>query len=645
MSYEEVTKGLTKEEFLKKIRAVDSRVDLKAVSEAYDLAKKWHQGQKRSSGDEYFVHLTEVAYIVATMNSDTATVVSALLHDILEDTKIKPEVIKAKFGEEVLNIVEAVTKIQNINFEKDERVAENIRKVILATSKDFRVIIVKLADRLHNMRTLRFLPRQDQIRIAKETLEIYVPIAYKLGMSRIKSEIEDLCLKYLNPEIYEDLKKKVGLKKEERDAFVKQVVKEFTQLLKAAKFDVIVTGRAKSFYSLYRKMIRKNKTLEEIYDLTAVRIITKNVEDCYKILGFIHSKYMPLPGRFKDYIAMPKPNGYQSLHTVILYHGKPVEVQIRTLKMHYESEDGIAAHWRYKGTERDKQFDRRINWLKRILKWLNDSQNAKEFVDNLKVDLFEHEIVVLTPKGDPIILKEDSTPIDFAYAVHTDLGNHCDKAKVNGKLVSLDYKLESGDVVEIITRRNAKPSRSWLRFVKTRSAAAKIRKALNIKREDNARIENKGMTDDKIIDLIELKGFKRSKVRLAKCCSPHYGDEIIGVKTKDGTLVIHRKSCPNQYIVPKEQRFLLNWKPVKKRKKFIFEISFVDRVGLLVDVLNTISRRSISIESVKSRSSGPTSLLDVEVSLSNKKTVKEVATEIRQINNVLNVEVKEKSVI
>ncbi len=643
MSYKEITAGLSKEDFLKRLKEVDSRLNLTMISKAYDLAKKAHEGQKRESGEDYFVHLTEVAYIVATLKSDTVTVVSALLHDTLEDTKLKPEVIEREFGKEVLEIVQAVTKIQNIKFAHEENVAENIRKVILATSKDFRVIVVKLADRLHNMRTLRFTSKEKQRRIAKETLEIYVPIAYKLGMSRIKSEMEDLCLKYLNSEVYEDLKKKIGMKKNERELFVKELVNELSKTLKENHFDVEITGRAKSFYSLYRKMVRKSKSFNEIYDLFAARIITNSVEDCYKILGFIHTKYKPLIGHFKDYIAMPKANGYQSLHTVILYHKRPVEIQIRTKKMHYEAEDGIAAHWRYKGTERDKQFDQRISWLKRILTWLKDSKNAKQFVDDLKVDLFKDEIVVLTPKGDPIILTEGSTPVDFAYAVHTDLGNHCDRAKVNGKLVGLDYKLESGDVVEIMTKKNGKPSRSWLRFVKTRSAAAKIRKALHIKKDETAPLSTKEMTESEIIDLINLKGFKKSKVHLAKCCNPKYGDSIIGIRTKDGKLMVHKSTCANQYAIPEKQRFILSWKPMERKNYYILTISFIDRVGLIVDILNTISKRNINIESVKSRSSGHNALLNIRISLFDDKIIDDLASEIRNINNILNVEVKKEN--
>lgn len=641
MSNVEVTKGLSKEEFLKKVKEVDSKINIALISKAYDLAKEAHKGQKRVSKDDYFIHLTEVAYITATLKSDTVTVVSALLHDTLEDTNLKPKVIFETFGKEVLDIVEAVTKIQNIKFAQEDKAAENIRKVILATSKDFRVIIVKLADRLHNMRTLKFMPRDKQIRISKETLEIYVPIAYKLGISRIKSELEDLCLKYLNPTVYDKIKNKVGMKKEEREAFVKGMVSELSKELKESNFDVIVTGRAKSFYSIYRKMVKKNKSFEEIYDIFAARIITQSVEECYRVLGFIHSKYKPLIGHFKDYIAMPKANGYQSLHTVILFDKRPVEVQIRTLKMHHEAEDGIAAHWRYKGTERDKQFDQRINWLKRILTWLKDADNAKQFVDDLKVDLFEDEIVVLTPKGDPIILKEGSTPVDFAYAVHTELGNHCDKAKVNGRIVGLDYKLESGDVVDIITRKNAKPSRSWLRFIRTRSAAAKIRKALKIKKEDIKIEEDNKLTEKELINLLDLKGFKKSKVHLAKCCNPKYGDDIIGVKTKDGRLVVHKKNCANQYAISEKQRFILSWRPKENKRRFILRISFVDRVGLIVDVLNSLAKRNINIESVKSRSTGNKALLDIKISLFDENLVEDIASEIRIINNILNVEIKE----
>ena len=641
MSYKEVTAGMGKDEFLDEVKKLNPKADIKLISEAYDLAKKMHANQLRKSGEPYFVHLTEVAYLVAQLKSDTQTIIAALLHDTLEDTRLRPSEIEKRFGREVLEIVEGVTKIQKIKFEKEENVAENIRKVILATAKDFRVIIVKLADRLHNMRTLKYLDKDRQKAIAKETLEIYVPIAYKLGMSRIKSEMQDLCLKYLNPEMYKYLKQKIGKKREEREKEIDEIVKHFDEELKQAGFKVLVYGRAKSFYSIYKKMLTKKKSFEEIHDLIAIRVITKSVDECYKILGYVHSKYKPVMNAFKDYIAVPKANGYQSLHTTILFNKRPVEIQIRTEEMDHIAEDGIAAHWRYKGTDRDKQFDRRINWLKHILNWLKESKNAEEFVENLKVDLFKGEIVVLTPKGDPIILTEGSTPVDFAYAVHTELGNHCSKAMVNGKLVSLDTELESGDLVEIVTSKKAKPSRNWLRFVKTKSAAHKIRKALGILLDEEAvTSRNKVMSEKDIISRLDLRGIKPSMIKLAKCCNPKYGDEIIGVRTKGGKITVHKKNCVNQFSIPEGQRFILNWKPEEKERHYILDIRFVDRVGLLAEILNTISNKKINIESVKSKSSKNAAILSVGISLDNENKLNSLTDDIKKINNILQVNTK-----
>ncbi len=643
MVYEEVTARMSKEDFLKKIKEFNPNANLKLISKAYDFAKKAHSGQLRKSGEPYFIHLTEVAYMLAELRSDTTTIVAALLHDVLEDTSVKPETIKREFGNEVFEIVEAVTKIQRIKFEKSENVAENIRKVVLATAKDFRVILLKLVDRLHNMRTLRFLDENRQKEISKETLEIYVPIAYKLGMHRLKSEMEDLCLKYLNPQTYEYIKKKVGQKREVREREVVEIVKHFKKELLKAGFEVEVFGRAKSFYSIYKKMVTKKKSFEEIHDLIAIRIITNSVEDCYKVLGYIHSHYKPIMRVFKDYIAVPKPNGYQSIHTTILFNKKPVEIQIRTWDMHYAAEDGIAAHWRYKGTERDKQFDRRINWLKRILDWLQKAENAEEFIESLKVDLFKDEIVVLTPKGDPIILPEKATPVDFAYAVHTELGNHCSKALVNGKLVGLDTELESGDVVEIITSKNAKPSRNWLRFVKTKSAAQKIRRALGITKEELEVKKKVVMSEKQLISLLDLKGLKPSMIRFAKCCNPKYGDEIIGVRTRDGKVTVHKKNCANQFSTPENQRFILRWKRESDDRNYSMTVRFVDRVGLLSDILNVMSSNKINIKSVKSKTSKKNAVLTFQVSVGDDEKIEALVRSIKSISNVLSVDVRKES--
>ncbi|MGB9748867.1 MAG: RelA/SpoT family protein [Candidatus Woesearchaeota archaeon] len=640
MSYAEVTKEMSKEEFLKSIKELNPKLDFQLISKAYDFAKKKHERQLRKSGEPYFIHLTEVAYILSELRCDTQTIVAALLHDCVEDTAVKIEDIKKEFGEDVATIVDGVTKIQRVKLSKEENIAENIRKIILATGKDYRVILVKLADRLHNIKTLKFLEPERQKEMAKETLEIYVPIAYKLGMYNIKSEMEDLCFKYLNPEPYEELKKKIGKKREEREAEVKEIVDKFKKELSENGYEVEVFGRAKNFYSIYKKMITKNKGFEEIHDLIAIRIITKTVDDCYKILGYLHSKYIPIMKEFRDYIAIPKPNGYQSLHTTLLYEKKPIEVQIRTWEMHYNAEDGIAAHWRYKGTEKDSDFDRRINWLKRILSWVQEAESAEKFFEDLKIDLFKNEIVVLTPKGDSVILPEGSTPVDFAYAVHTHLGDKCSKAIVNGKIVSLDKELESGDVVEIITSKNAKPSSSWLKFVKTKTASQKIRKALGIPKEDKSIKANAELSEQQLLKLLDLKGIKPSLVKFGKCCNPQYGDEIIAIKTKDGKYTIHKKNCINQFSSPREQTILLEWKSEDKGEEYTLNVSFIDRVGLLSDILKAISSRKINVTSVKSKTTKRGALLTFQLNCDDSKKIEELKEELKKINNILGFEFK-----
>ena len=638
MFYTEVTKGMSKEEFLKSIKELNPKLDFQLISKAYDFAKKKHEGQLRKSGEPYFMHLTEVAYILSELRCDTQTIVAALLHDCVEDTSVKIEDIKKEFGDDVATIVDGVTKIQRVKLKKEENLAENIRKIILATGKDYRVILVKLADRLHNMRTLKFLEPERQKEIAKETLEIYVPIAYKLGMYNIKSEMEDLCLKYLNPELYEELKNKIGKKREEREAEVKEIADKLKKDLSENGYDVEVFGRAKNFYSIYKKMITKNKSFEEIHDLIAIRIITKKVEDCYKILGYLHSKYTPIMKEFRDYIAVPKPNGYQSLHTTILYEKKPIEVQIRTWEMHYNAEDGIAAHWRYKGTEKDSDFDRRINWLKRILSWIQESESAEKFFEDLKVDLFKNEIVVLTPKGDSIILPEGSTPVDFAYAVHTQLGDKCSKAIVNGKIVSLDKELESGDVVEIITSKNARPSSNWLKFVKTKTAAQKIRKAIGIPKEDKSMKQDGGTSEQQLLKLLDLKEIKPSLIKFGKCCNPQYGDEIVAIKTKDGKYTVHKKNCINQFSTQREQTIILGWKSEDKGEEYTLNVSFVDRVGLLSDILKAISSKKINVISIKSKKTKRGALLTFQLNCDDGKKIDELKEDLKRINNILGFE-------
>jgi GTP pyrophosphokinase len=468
------------EKLLDKIRSYTNK-DLTLVELAYDFAKEAHGQQKRASGDLYFSHVWEVAMILADLKMDIITISAGLLHDVLEDTKITREVLKKEFGQDIYNLVEGVTKIDSLHFSsRDEETAENWRKMIIATAKDIRVIIIKLADRLHNMRTLEYLSEDKRKEIAYETLTLYVPISHRLGMFNIKNELEDISFKYLYPQEYNDLKSKVESMYRSAEASLESFKKEVEDLLTKAAIEARIVYRTKSLYSLFRKMQKYNKPFEEIQDLLGIRIITDTVLNCYAILGIIHSSFKPVSGSFTDYIAMPKPNLYQSLHTtVVSKDGNLIEVQIRTEEMHRVAEYGIAAHWRYKhGDKFDSDLNEKLNWARQWLEWISDIESPREFMEIFKTELDVEEIFVFTPKGDVKSLPKGSTPVDFAYYIHTDIGNTCVGAKVNSKIVRLDYELKSGDVCEIITKKNATPNKDWLNFVKSQRAKTKIRKFL-----------------------------------------------------------------------------------------------------------------------------------------------------------------------
>jgi len=468
------------QKLIDKIKSYTSQ-DTTIVELAYDFARQSHGEQKRVSGDLYFIHVWEVAMILAELRMDLPTIAAGLLHDVLEDTKVTREELKKEFGDEIYNLVEGVTKIESFHFSSpDEESAENWRKMIIATAKDIRVIIIKLADRLHNMRTLEYLNKEKQKEIAYETLTLYAPISHRLGIYNIKNELEDLSFKYLYPKEYEELKSKVDFLYAGAQSVLKQFIDDIQNLLSKSSIEARILYRTKNLYSIFRKIQRYNKPFEEIQDLLGVRIITDTVLNCYAILGIIHSNFKPVSGSFTDYIAMPKPNLYQSLHTTVVSHnGTPIEVQIRTEDMHRIAEYGIAAHWRYKhGDAFDRELNEKLNWARQWLEWLNDVESPREFMEIFKTELDVEEIFVFTPKGDVKALPKGSTPVDFAYHIHTDIGNHCVGAKVNSKIVKLDYELKSGDVCEIITKKNAAPNKDWLKFVKTQSAKSKIRKYL-----------------------------------------------------------------------------------------------------------------------------------------------------------------------
>ena len=446
---------------------------------AYHYAEEAHSGQKRASGEAYFIHPCAVAQILMELGLDSATVAAAFLHDVIEDTPVTEEDIAAEFGEEILELVSGVTKLDKIVFKsREEEEAENFRKIFVAMAKDIRVIIIKLADRLHNMRSLNFLSKERQMKMAQETLDIYTPLAGRLGISQIKCELEDLCLKYLEPEAYEFLVENIHQKLYERHNFVDFVVKEIKNILIDSKIEGEVFGRPKHFYSIYKKMKTQNKTLDQIYDLTAVRVIVGTVDECYEVLGKIHKRWKPIPGRIKDYIATPKANMYQSLHTTVVTNfGQPFEIQIRTYEMHKTAEFGIAAHWKYKEKRADDSaFTERLSWIREVLDWEGGVKDSKDFMSSLKTELYSNELLVFTPKGKVISLPKDATPIDFAYAIHSEIGNRCVGARVNSKMVPLNTTLQTGDVVEIVTSSNSKgPSWDWLKIVKSSSARAKIK--------------------------------------------------------------------------------------------------------------------------------------------------------------------------
>ena len=469
------------QELIEKIKKYAPNGDIDLIEKAYYYGKKAHEGQLRKSGEPYFIHPIAVANILCDMELDMQTIAAGLLHDVVEDTEYTYEDIKNDFGEEIADLVDGVTKLGQIKYKsKEETQAENLRKMFLAMSKDIRVILIKLADRLHNMRTLKYMPPEKAKSKATETLEIYGGIASRLGIYKVKWELEDIALRYIDSEGYYDLVEKVAKKRSQREAYIEKIVDILKEKVEEVNIKCDIYGRPKHFYSIYRKMKNKHKDFEEIYDLMAVRIIVNSVKDCYAVLGMVHTLWKPIPGRFKDYIAMPKPNMYQSLHTIVVGpDGEPVEIQIRTKEMHNIAEYGIAAHWKYKEGKtnvKENKLEEKLQWLRQMMEWEKDLKDPQEFMDALKDDVFNSQVYVFTPKGDVIELPAGSTPIDFAYRVHTNVGNKCVGAKINGRIASLDYKLENGNIVEILTSANSNgPSRDWVNIVQTPNAKSKIR--------------------------------------------------------------------------------------------------------------------------------------------------------------------------
>ena len=590
------------------VASSNESADYDLIGRAYHFAQAAHEGQIRKSGEPFLQHSVEVARILAQLRLDSTTVAAGLLHDVLEDTSVTLQRVSAEFGDKIATLVDGVTKIERFQFESREvRQAETYRKMLLSMVEDIRVILVKFADRLHNMRTLDALGPDQQQRIAHETIEVYAPLAHRLGVARIRWELEDRSLKFLEPDFYCEIRDKIAMRREEREALIDAFRQPLEEELSRNDIGAEITGRPKNFYSIYSKMRTRKKPFEEIFDLTAVRIIVDTVRECYHTLGLVHTLYRPHPDRFKDYIATPKTNMYQSLHTTVMGpRGMPVEVQIRTWEMHHTAEIGIAAHWRYKGgVDGRGDLDQQMAWLRQVLDWQRDSTDPVEFMENLKIELFQDEIFVFTPKGDLHQLPKTASPIDFAFAIHTDIGLHCLTAKVNGQIVPLSAALNSGDTVNIITSPHQKPSQSWLELVKTAKARQAIRRWLKEERFSQSvrlgqeilerelkryrhrlgpealtglageleladtehlyagigsgdlsvsRVINRlmpGQPQQRVRPLlrdrrgIRIQGMHDMMIQFGKCCSPIPGDSIIGLITRGRGLSVHRTDCPN----------------------------------------------------------------------------------------------------
>ena len=660
--------------------------DEELFTKASYIAEKLHDGQKRNSGEPYFIHPCNVALILIKLNMDEATIIAGLLHDVLEDTPMTYEEMEEQVGSEITKLVDGVTKLKKIQYKtKQENQADNIRKMILAMAKDIRVIIIKLADRLHNMRTLEYMTREKQIEKAVETLGIYVPFAERLGISAIKWELENLSFRYLEPEIYENLSYKLKKRTEERQKDVDRIIETLKLSLEEMHIKGEITGRPKSIYSIYKKMEKQNKDLDQIFDLTGIRVIVDTLSDCYGVLGVVHALWRPMPGRFKDYIGMPKRNMYQSIHTTVIgTNGEIFEVQIRTHEMHRTAEYGIAAHWKYKeGVDKGNNFDEKLMWLRQLMDWQMDIKDSREFIEMFKEDFSSDEVFVFSPKADVINLPEGSTPIDFAYRVHSAVGNNCVGAKVDGRIVPLNHKLKTGNVVEILTSASSNgPSKDWLKIVKSSQAKSKIKQWFKKQGKDDNILEgrtalerevrrlgykfseilkeewvnqvskklNFNNLDDmyaaigfgsiqlnqvlsrlkelhkeyyKVEEALEklkelpnteerrisqhgiiTEGVDNIQIKLAKCCSPVPGDEIVGYVTRGRGLSVHRKDCSNILNNTTPERFMeVRWDDNKQNSYSVeLKILAYDQSGYIAEVAQKIESCKYNLKNINTRS-------------------------------------------
>lgn len=720
----------TVQEVLDKCRTYMNDEHVAFVEKAYIISEKAHQEMVRKSGEPYIVHPIQVAGILASLHMDPDTVAAGFLHDVVEDTDYTYDDMVTMFSQSVADIIEGVTKIGQVEYQsKAENKAENHRKMLLAMAKDFRVIIVKLADRLHNMRTMDYQTEEKQHQKSAETLEIYAPLAHRLGMSKIKWELEDLSLRYLEAEPYYNIVSLMKSKREERESWVNETIVELQNSLVEMQIKAEIKGRPKHIYSIYKKMVNKKKEFSEIYDLLAVRVLVEDIKDCYAVLGLVHTKWTPLPGRFKDYIAMPKPNMYQSLHTTIIGPGgTPIEIQIRTYEMHKIAEDGVAAHWAYKegvsGKVQSTPLQERMNWFKDMMELQSESTNASEFVESVKHDLFNDRVYVFTPKGDVTELPRGACPLDFAYSVHTELGNKTIGATVNGKNVGLDTVLKNGDIIDIRTSKSAKPSADWLSIVVTSRAKNKIKRYLKSQDRDASIIRGKELLEKAIIELgfepkellvkakleeifdrtsvqteedlyasigfgetsaltvtnrltekerrqreqeqqkqelfaepvkpkttmtirdengIIVSGGDNLLIRLARCCRPVPGDEVVGYITKGHGIAVHRSDCPNVQFTNEEANRLIDveWDSSAKRQSIGYDteliISAYDRNGLVNDIINTVNSTVKKMNGISAKLEDHIAIITLRVGIDNIQELNRLVDKLRMISDVYRV--------
>lgn len=659
---------VTAELFLDAIKERFNKDDQELIKRAYEVAEKTHEGQFRHSGAPYVIHPVNVAYILNDLRQEPNVVAAGLLHDVIEDTPYTKEDMINEFGKDITKLVEGVTKMSKvknktrINFESIA--AENIRRMLMATAKDPRIIVIKLADKTHNMRTLQFHKPEKQKTIAQETISIYAPLAGRLGVYKIKSELEDLAFQILNPEEYQDIKEKVAAKKAERDSFIETAKIIIKQRLAEINLDVQIEGRSKHFYSIYKKMKDKDKSFDEINDLRAVRIVTKEIRDCYGVLGIVHSIWTPFPGKFKDYIATPKTNQYQSLHTAVIgQDGRPLEVQIRTQEMNTIAEYGIAAHWAYKEGKQPKDISMTTKWIERIRSWSESTSDSQEFLEDLSHELHEDEVFVFTPKGDIYNFPKGSTILDYAFRIHTDVGLHAKGAKISGRMVPLRTELKSGDQIEVITDKKIKPSPIWLRIVRTSSAKQKLRQYFRKIQDETindvpaayiAKLPSEPITDIDIKALKKIKpdkkkdkgkrevsivvaGIKDILVRLSSCCSPLPGDEIIGFITRGRGVSVHKSTCDiAKNHSDKKRMVAVRWDGINNPVPVRIEVKAYDRQGIYLEMVESISKTETNILEAGASSSGEGTLLArFLIEIEHLDQLQEILENIRSIKNII----------